>query len=199
MGNPRRPTVSDPSALARLTEAQRVCLRLIYRHHSSKDIAREIGISPHSVDARVRSALQTLGLDSRVDAALALAAHEGESSTYQPSAYQSPVVADGAVLRCPAPASEGSETTSGGQPDIRYGTARDSGSHVVREVRAAFTADYPLPAPVTPSSLSRRTWGGRNDLTVLARAGVTMLIAIASAVAFGGILAGLAAIKALSN
>ncbi|MFN3592504.1 MAG: response regulator transcription factor [Thermaurantiacus sp.] len=45
-------------------------------HLTSKEIARELGISPHTVDGHLRGALQRLGLQSRIEAALLLAAVE---------------------------------------------------------------------------------------------------------------------------
>lgn len=45
-------TTPDPARIAELTDSRRACLRLVYRHMSSKDIARGLGISPHTVDAR---------------------------------------------------------------------------------------------------------------------------------------------------
>ena len=57
--------------LAALPEHQRVCLRKVLEHKSSKEIAIELGISPHTVDQRLKAAMQTLGVGSRVAAAQA--------------------------------------------------------------------------------------------------------------------------------
>ena len=43
--------------VAKLSEGQLDCLRLVAQHLSSKEIAVELGISPHTVDQRVRQAL----------------------------------------------------------------------------------------------------------------------------------------------
>lgn len=82
----------DAAGLAKLTEGQRVCLRMVLRHMSSKEIARALGISRHTVDQRLRLAMRTLQVGTRIDAARALAAHEG-SEAYQPSVHQSPHLA----------------------------------------------------------------------------------------------------------
>jgi DNA-binding CsgD family transcriptional regulator len=74
----------------RLTERQRECLRLVYQHMKSKDISRVVGVSPHTVDMRLRHAIRTLGVNSRIEAARLLAQHEQSRATYQPAAYQSP-------------------------------------------------------------------------------------------------------------
>ena len=61
----------DPIALrvAKLTAAQLDCLRLVDQHLSSKEIAAELGISPHTVDQRIRQSLAILGVERRAQAA----------------------------------------------------------------------------------------------------------------------------------
>src|ERR1051325_5948707 len=63
--------------IQRLTEKQRECLRLVYRHMETKEIARVLGLSPDGVTQRIRTAMRTLGVDRRRDAALILAEAEG--------------------------------------------------------------------------------------------------------------------------
>ncbi len=70
-------------ALDQLTEAQRECLRLVYTHHSSKEIAEIVGISPSAVDKRLERAVQILGVPSRFAAARMLAAEEGSAAYEQ--------------------------------------------------------------------------------------------------------------------
>ncbi|HEX8262447.1 MAG TPA: sigma factor-like helix-turn-helix DNA-binding protein [Allosphingosinicella sp.] len=79
----------DRDRLARVSEGQRACLRLVLEHRSSKDIARVLAISPHTVDQRIRFAMKALGAGSRVEAARILAAAEAEQG-YQPLIYQLP-------------------------------------------------------------------------------------------------------------
>ena len=55
--------------VAKLSDGQLDCLRLVDQHLSSKEIAVELGISPHTVDQRIRQALQILGVDRRAQAA----------------------------------------------------------------------------------------------------------------------------------
>jgi biotin operon repressor len=49
------------SGLDRLTERERECLRLVDRHMSSKEIARELGLSKHTVDWHLDKARRRLG------------------------------------------------------------------------------------------------------------------------------------------
>ncbi|MEA3014799.1 MAG: hypothetical protein QOD42_3344 [Sphingomonadales bacterium] len=79
----------ESDRLARVNEAQCACLRLVLQHKSSKDIARALGISPHTVDQRIRLAMKALGAPSRVEAARILAAAE-QGDGYQSLIYQAP-------------------------------------------------------------------------------------------------------------
>jgi DNA-binding CsgD family transcriptional regulator len=75
--------------VAKLTEGQLDCLRLVAEHLSSKEIAVELGISPHTVDQRIRQSLQTLGVARRSQAAR-LVSHTAEP--YQRLIHQSPYI-----------------------------------------------------------------------------------------------------------
>jgi len=64
------PSISDQvEGLDRLTERERECLRLVDRHMSSKEIARELGLSKHTVDWHLDKARKRLGAADRYDAA----------------------------------------------------------------------------------------------------------------------------------
>lgn len=73
--------------LARLSPGQLDCLRLVNQHLSSKEIAAELQISPHTVDQRIRQAIAILGVERRSQAARIVAQHSG---TYQRLIHQSP-------------------------------------------------------------------------------------------------------------
>ena len=53
----------------RLSAGQLDCLRLVNEHLSSKEIAAQLAISPHTVDQRIRQALHILGVERRAQAA----------------------------------------------------------------------------------------------------------------------------------
>jgi DNA-binding CsgD family transcriptional regulator len=82
----------DPdSPVARLSQGQIDCLLLVDRHHSSKEIATRLGISPHTVDQRIRGALDKLGVERRGEAArMVAAALSPDDPTYQRLIHQSP-------------------------------------------------------------------------------------------------------------
>ncbi|MFL6776513.1 MAG: helix-turn-helix transcriptional regulator, partial [Sphingomicrobium sp.] len=85
------PANDDPMAqrVARLTAGQLECLRLVDQHLSSKEIAAELHISPHTVDQRIRQALQILGVERRTQATRIVAQYKGP---YQRLIHQSPYI-----------------------------------------------------------------------------------------------------------
>ena len=172
----------EAERLNKLSEAQRICLRMVFMHMSSKDIARDLGISPHTVDQRLKAAIQILGVDSRVEAARILARAEG-GETYQPLVYQSPDIAEPGP---PVPFEALDHEGRHGQP-----------GHAMREEQAAFKVAFlqTRPAMPLPVPLAR---GERNDLSTAQRVGWIIAIAIAAALSFGAILAGLDALSRLT-
>jgi DNA-binding CsgD family transcriptional regulator len=79
--------------VARLSPGQLDCLLLVDQLLSSKEIATELKISPHTVDQRIRQALQILGVERRNHAARIVAQHAGPcGGTYQRLIHQSPYI-----------------------------------------------------------------------------------------------------------
>lgn len=76
----------DEQRLNRLTDKQRDCLRLVYAHLSSKEIAPRLGVEPGTVDQYIKAAMRTLGVSERRRAAQMLAEHEAKAC--QPLVYQ---------------------------------------------------------------------------------------------------------------
>ena len=75
----------------RLSQGQVEVLLLVDRHLSSKQIAVRLGISSHTVDQRIRGALEKLSVERRGDAARIVADHFGPGSEpYQRLIHQSP-------------------------------------------------------------------------------------------------------------
>ncbi len=70
-----------------LSEGQKACLRLVDDHHTSKEIARILGISPFTVDQRLDAARRKLNAASRKDAAKIFAAIE-EGTISEPFVYE---------------------------------------------------------------------------------------------------------------
>jgi DNA-binding CsgD family transcriptional regulator len=74
-------------AFAELTDGQKACLRLVDNHHTSKEIARLLGISPFTVDQRLDAARRKLKAASRKDAAKIFAAFE-KGTLSEPLVYE---------------------------------------------------------------------------------------------------------------
>ena len=172
--------------IAKLTEGQRACLRRVLAHQTSKDIARELGVSPHTVDQRLRVAARTLGVASRVEAARMLAEHENATSAlYQPFVYQPSVVAPETIERSVRGTTAGDRTAE----ELEHGES-------VRERQLAYQAFIPvqqrtiaLPFPLSSDD--------ENKLRSWQRIGWIVAIAIAAALSFGAILSGLESLGSL--
>jgi|GEM_PF-4135510 len=86
------PSNAPQNLLSQLTDGQKDCLRLVFNHQTSKDIARALGVSHHTVDMRLRTAMKVLGVTGRTEAARLFAQEEmrlGISpEAYQPLIYQ---------------------------------------------------------------------------------------------------------------
>lgn len=176
----------DPVRIEKLTEGQRDCLRRVLQHMTSKDIARELGVSPHTVDQRLRVAARKLGVSSRVEAARLLAQYEGLSSEiYQPAAYQSSAVAP------PDPAGSVEGGTAGDERTVEH----EFGEHV-RERQLTYQAFVPEPHKTITLPFPTHA-GEENRLGVWQRVGWIAAIAVGSALSFGAILSGLDALASL--
>lgn len=168
-----------PERFTRLTIGQRECLRMVHERMTSKDIARELQISPHTVDQRLRQAIEILGVSSRVEAARAFAAQD--DAPYQPLIYQAPYIAGEAP---------------GGPPPWTDTGERWREAQAVHEMQAPYMAfassgdaGFLPPLPV------RR--GRRNDLTIMQRVGWAFAVAVGTALSAGIFLSGIEALGAL--
>jgi len=87
----------DPSLFERLSDGQRACLRLVYDRREIKDIARELGIAPVTVNQRLTAARRHLGVSRSADAARLHAEYERERGLYSPPIYSSTSIDPGAA------------------------------------------------------------------------------------------------------
>ncbi len=62
--------LTESHPLADLTDKQREVLDRLIEHKTSKEIARELRISPHTVDQRIQFAKEKLGASTRSEAAV---------------------------------------------------------------------------------------------------------------------------------
>jgi len=144
----------EHEAINKLTARQRDCLRLVLHHMQSKEIGRELGISPMTVDNHFRSAIQTLGVSNRLEAARMLEAFERDAGSQRLTSQPHPVVFP------PGESTMASPTA--------VGDGRDEVSHTLHENQVPYRIhggtsfpDFPLPVPTRGRP--------RNDLTIAQR------------------------------
>jgi DNA-binding CsgD family transcriptional regulator len=175
----------DADRVKRLTEKQRECLRLVCRHMETKEIARELKLSPDGVTQRIKSAMKTLGVDRRRDAALILAEAEG-LTPYPRQVYQPQDVASAPEPVMLVPSIEG-ERQQGAPP---VGAVREEQS-VFEAAPSLQSRGFQLPLPIR---------GGRpNDLNSWQRLGWIFAVMLMIAFMFGVFLAGLEALSRLGR
>ena len=163
--------------VARLTSGQLDCLALVYQHLSSKEIAVRLGISPHTVDQRIRQALHTLGVERRGEAARLVAATGALECAYQRLIHQSPHIDAGSANDQQDPAVS---------HQIRHAD-RAGGASPVGLVTEQKLADRwsSLPLPFATRSHPR------NEMSVASRLMWIVLIAMGATFSAGMYLAGL--------
>jgi DNA-binding CsgD family transcriptional regulator len=172
----------DEKRLARLTEQQRTCLRLVAAGLTSKEIAPRLGIAPGSVDQHLKAAMRILDVGERRTAARLLAEHERGSGDQQ-LVYQPPEIVGlgGSDIAGPS-------TGNGGQqheaPDGRF-----------QEEQVPF-----LVSPAGRSAVPLPIWGARpHHLNKAVRLGWIVAAAIGIALAFGALVSAIEALVRLST
>jgi DNA-binding CsgD family transcriptional regulator len=173
----------DPNRIARLTEQQRTCLRYVYAHLTSKEIAPRLGIEPGSVDQHIKAAMRVLGVGDRRMAARILAEHEAREDV-QPLVYQ--------TLDIASPADR---STFGPPIESGWHSSGLSGG-AMREEQAFFRVATPGGAPTLPLPIGTTRPGDLNWLTRLAWIAV---IAIGVALAFGALVSAIEALGRLTS
>lgn len=168
--------------LERLTDKQRECLRLVYAHMSSKEIAPLLGVEPGTVDQYIKAAMRTLGVCDRRAAAKMLA--EQEERIVQPLVYQPLDIAVGGD-----PAMFGASTE--GRREAQSGGA-------MREDRAHFEPFHTEPPDSLPLPLPIR--GGKPaDLSTVKRLGWIFILILLIALTFGFFVTGFEALSRLGR
>lgn len=161
--------------IAKLSEGQLDCLRLVDHHLSSKEIAVELGISPHTVDQRIRQALQILGVDRRTQAARLVSQY---SEPYQRLIHQPPYIEAPA-----APGDEGGAVSNQIRHAGRAGEAWASSGFHTEQKRGLSWSSLQLPFATRSHP--------RNEMSVGLRLLWIVVIATGAAFSAGMYLAGL--------
>lgn len=158
-----------PADFDRLSDYQRDCLRRTFRHQTSKEIARDLGRSKYAIDQAIERAVRVLGAASRIDAARALADHEGASDR---------IAGDPIGLAALPGGGPGHAAAAG------YGTLPgDSLIGHNRQPDVNPRSGFRLPL--------RRQGEDGNDLSIRARIGWLVVLPVAMAIGFGMLANGL--------
>jgi DNA-binding CsgD family transcriptional regulator len=170
--------IPTDSPVARLSQGQIECLLLVDRHYSSKEIATQLGISPHTVDQRIRGALEKLGVERRGDAARIVAdALSIDEIAYQRLIHQTPYI-----------------DPEGGQVQ-EVGTVRTQIRHADRAGEASPTGNLTEQSPAGLGSPLQLPFATRshpsNEMSVGLRLVWIILIAMGATFSAGMYLAGL--------
>lgn len=125
-----------PDLIAKLSDAQRECLRLVNLHLTSKEIAIQLDVSRHTVDQRIDLACKKLGVSTRKEAARLLA-------LYDPIIYETSDIANMTADASAFPDLTYRETSSDGLADY---TLRDAAKPLATQGFAKVER-LPLPFP----------------------------------------------------
>jgi DNA-binding CsgD family transcriptional regulator len=170
---------NDALRVQQLSPGQLECLQLVNQHLSSKEIATELGISPHTVDQRIRQALQILGVERRSQAARLVALYNGP---YQRLIHQTPhIEPDG----------------NDGHPDEAIRLQIRHADRAGGVLEPGFkTEQRPVPGPFLQPPYATRS-NPRNEMSVGQRLFWIAAIAIGAAFSAGMYLAGLESLSRL--
>jgi DNA-binding CsgD family transcriptional regulator len=125
----------ESQRIVRLTERQRLCLRLVHAHMSSKEIAARVGIEPGTVDQHIKTAMSILGVSDRRAAARILTEYEERER----SPDQSPRITANPETTRFAPSTED-----------EWQPGRRLPSEAMKEEQAAFDTSPPAGRPALP-------------------------------------------------
>jgi DNA-binding CsgD family transcriptional regulator len=178
------------SRIARLTPGQLDCLRLVNEHLSSKEIAAELHISPHTVDQRIRTALHILGVERRSQAARLVSRHAptppaAGTTPHQRLIHQSPYVEADPISDQPV-----ATVSHQIRHADRAGGAGAAG-FITEQRPASFRPSLQMPFATRSNP--------RNEMSVAQRLLWIVLIATGAAFSAGMYLAGLESLARLLN
>lgn len=164
-----------------LSDTQKRILRFVLLHHSSKEIAKLLDCSPHTVDNHIKAAIGRLGAKDRYDAARMVATVETDPErralASQPSALERPLESSNALISPTHGENQSSEASH--PPDTNSVLKRDTDS-----TRGGYRL---LPLP--------RYWGEENDLKFGQKLFRIACLTVALSLSFGALISSLQALQ----
>lgn len=176
MNRDSRPDTMTDEAIARLSPNEIACLELVASGLGSKEIARELGGSPHTVDARLKSACAKLGTRSRFHAASLFREARGGAPVTVTAADTKLVYEDRTLTSPPPTGDNGASAGEGERPgDLSNWQQADREAGASRRGRSWLEPTHPL----------AKFFGGENRLPIGERLVAIFAIAIGAAIAVG--------------
>lgn len=163
--------------LGQLTPGETACLEMVGDGLVSKDIARRLGVSPHTVDARLRSASKKLGTRSRFVAARMLAEARFSAGSGEPRSDSNLIYED---LSLPQTDVDGDKGVSAGEGDGPDDLEQHRPRPPVSRADSGRGRGW-----LEPSHPIAKFFGGENRLSIGERLLIICAIALAVAFAFG--------------
>jgi DNA-binding CsgD family transcriptional regulator len=174
--------------LDQLTSGERACLELVAQHLQSKEIARKLGISPHTVDARLKSASAKLGTSSRFVAARMLSGAPPGTPDVTVTPAHTNLTYERSDL--PLPGGDAKRTASTGQGDGPGDLRQDDSGGPASRGDSGSGRSW-----LEPSHPIAKFLGAENRYSIGRRLLYIFAIAIGTAIAFGVLVNGLAGIS----
>ncbi|MBB5707663.1 helix-turn-helix domain-containing protein [Sphingopyxis panaciterrulae] len=175
-----------------LSAGEIACLEWVSSGLGSKEIARKLDISPHTVDARLKAACRKLGTKSRFVAAKILEEAHASAGDLVAEAGDTSLVYE--ILDLPSDAGDGDKRPSAGEgdglDDLEHGdlqqpeSRRDSGPGRHRLELSRPIANF---------------FGGENRLSIWQRIAIILMITMGAGLTFGVLLNGFAGVSQLMS
>ncbi|TZG25956.1 helix-turn-helix domain-containing protein [Sphingomonas montanisoli] len=179
----------DQTGADNLTDRQKECLRLAARPMTSKEIARELGLSPRTVDWHLDRAVLVLGASGRFDAARRLVQSEDSPPRSMPSEPPYNLLGPSGPLAGPLePAILERSERQRSQLDIRVSE--------MSETQAVYRAGPQHRIRRVPLPFATRE-EPENELSGMERMAWVLVLGVVELVAFGACLGGLTALNHL--
>ncbi|HMO74442.1 MAG TPA: helix-turn-helix transcriptional regulator [Sphingopyxis sp.] len=182
----------DSAGLAQLTAGEIVCLDAVTAGLASKEIARNLDVSPHTVDARLKSACAKLGTKSRFVAAKILSDCRDREAPSEAGGSDTKLAYE--ILGLHSGGGDGDERPSAGEgdgpDDLEQAKLLDPDARRVSgSGRSWLEASHPI----------AKFFGGENRQSIGWRILVIIAMAIGSSIAFSALLNGFVGMSRIAS
>lgn len=190
MSQGNSPQSPSAATLGSLSAGEIACLEWVSSGLASKEIARKLDISPHTVDARLKTACRKLDTKSRFVAAKILEDARASETVLEDQLADTNLVYE--ILDLPNSNDDGDKGPSAGEGDglgdLEHGNPRQA------ESRRDSGTGKPWLEPSHPLA---KFFGGENRLSIWQRIAIVLAVAMGAGLTFGVLLNGYAGVSRL--